>query len=75
MMTLGDFRWLNPVLAHFGRKIVPLTIGHWFVEPDGGLACIKRQVGWYLAGPGEWEGLPENSTAFQRMIIASRRGQ
>lgn len=69
---LGYFRWINPALAYFGRRIVPLTIGHWFVEPGGGLGCSRHQIGWYLARRGEWEGLPDNATGLERFAASHR---
>jgi hypothetical protein len=69
---LGWLRWFNPALGCFGMKIVPLTMGHWFVKPGGGLGCSRHQVGWYLARRGEWEGLPDDATALQRFASSHR---
>lgn len=69
---IGLFRWCNPALALIGRRIVPDTIGHWYVTQSGKLDCTRRQSGWYLAGPGEWESLPDDATALQRFAMRHR---
>jgi hypothetical protein len=72
MNILDKFRWANPVLRRFGRQIVPLNLGHWSVDPEGRLVRASHQIGWYLAGPGEWEGLPPNATCLDRFRRAHR---
>jgi hypothetical protein len=67
---MGRLRFLNPLLARFGRQIVELRVGHWFVKPGGGLGRISRPAGWYLARRGEWEGVPEGATALDRFRAA-----
>lgn len=67
-MTRGWLSYLrpaNPILEHFGYKIVAATIGHWYVE-RGEIKRTVSQYGWRIAKPGQWEGLSDNATAFDR---------
>ena len=69
---LSRFRWLNPVLQRFGRKIIESRIGHWHVV-DGKAKRTSIPAGFRLARKGEWEGVKDDATELERFAAANAK--
>lgn len=69
---LGRLRWLNPIFAIFGLKIIERRIGHWYVAADGTIARTSHHLGWRFGRLSDAVALPDDATELDRFFHTHR---